>query len=204
MGELVDVFVGRYAAQRATVVSRGDLEGLLTPEDARLRCEVWRECTIFSYLDDPEGHLIIGGYFAAPSPCQRRKLRLTEALEYDAQLRQGRRTCHRAPPPPRTSAEPRAAAPTTQLPDRPGCVCILCVVTRLNVYLPDELAAAAKKAGLNLSAVTQEAVRRTLAEGSTDTWLATVSTASSSEQVPHERALDALDAARDEAPTRHG
>jgi post-segregation antitoxin (ccd killing protein) len=77
-------------------------------------------------------------------------------------------------------------------------------VARLNVYLSDELAAEAKQAGLNLSAVTQEAVRRTLAELSTDAWLATVATASSAERVPHERALDALDAARDEPPTRHG
>lgn len=79
----------------------------------------------------------------------------------------------------------------------------MCVVTRLNVYLPDELAAAAKKAGLNLSAVTQEAVRRTLAERTTDAWLATMATPST-ERVPHDRALDALDAARDEAATRHG
>lgn len=84
------------------------------------------------------------------------------------------------------------------------CVCILCVVTRLNVYLPDELAADAKKAGLNLSAVTQEAVRRTLAERSTDAWLASVATPASPDRVPHDRALDALDTARDEAPTRHG
>lgn len=77
-------------------------------------------------------------------------------------------------------------------------------MTRLNVYLPDELAAEAKKAGLNLSAVTQEAVRRTLAERSTDAWLAAVATTPSTERVPHDRALDALDAARDEALTRHG
>lgn len=82
-------------------------------------------------------------------------------------------------------------------------VCIVCVVTRLNVYLPDELAAEAKKAGLNLSAVTQEAVRRTLAELSTDAWLARVATTSTT-GVLHDRALEALDAARDEAPTRHG
>lgn len=83
-------------------------------------------------------------------------------------------------------------------------MCIVCVVTRLNVYLPDELAAEAKKAGLNLSAVTQEAVRRTLAERSTDAWLATVANSPSTAQVPHDRALDALDAARDEASTHHG
>ena len=83
-------------------------------------------------------------------------------------------------------------------------MCIVCVVTRLNVYLPDELAAAAKRAGLNLSAVTQEAVRRTLAESSTDAWLTTVATSAATARVPHDRALDALDAARDEPPTRHG
>jgi post-segregation antitoxin (ccd killing protein) len=82
-------------------------------------------------------------------------------------------------------------------------VCIVCGVTRLNVYLPDDLAAEAKKAGLNLSAVTQEAVRRSLAARSTDAWLAAL-TATPSERVPHERALQALDAAREESPTRHG
>lgn len=82
-------------------------------------------------------------------------------------------------------------------------VCILCVVARLNVYLPDELAAQAKEAGVNLSAVTQEAVRQTLAARSTDSWLSTLE-AASSDPVSHSRALDALDAARDEPPTRHG
>jgi post-segregation antitoxin (ccd killing protein) len=77
-------------------------------------------------------------------------------------------------------------------------------VSRLNVYLPDDLAAEAKKAGLNLSAVTQEAVRRTLAERSTDAWLATVGPTPSAERVPHDSALTALDAAREEATTRHG
>ncbi len=83
-------------------------------------------------------------------------------------------------------------------------MCIVCVVTRLNVYLPDELAAQAREAGLNLSAVTQEAVKRTLAGRSTDAWLATVATVASAQRVAHDRALDALDAARDEAPTHHG
>lgn len=80
----------------------------------------------------------------------------------------------------------------------------MCGVARLNVYLPDDLAAEAKKAGLNLSAVTQEAVRRSLAMRSTDAWLAATATTTSAERVPHDRALEALDAARDEAPTRHG
>ena len=81
---------------------------------------------------------------------------------------------------------------------------MVCVVTRLNVYLPDELAAEAKKAGLNLSAVTQEAVRRLLVERSTDAWLAAIAATASDDAVLHDRALHALDAARDEAPTRHG
>lgn len=83
-------------------------------------------------------------------------------------------------------------------------VCMVCVVTRLNVYLPDELAAAAKRAGLNLSAVTQDAVRRTLAQRSTDAWLTTITATPATAAVPHDRALVALDAVRNEAPTRHG
>lgn len=81
-------------------------------------------------------------------------------------------------------------------------VCIVCVMARVNVYLPDGLAAAAKEGGLNLSAVTQEAVRATLAVGSTDAWLEMLD-ATAPGSVPHDRALEALDAARDEPSTRH-
>jgi post-segregation antitoxin (ccd killing protein) len=83
-------------------------------------------------------------------------------------------------------------------------VCIVCVMTRVNVYLPDELAAQAKEAGLNLSAVTQEAVRRTLAARSTDSWLSSTLRLTSIGAVTHDRALEALDEIRDEPPTRHG
>lgn len=76
-------------------------------------------------------------------------------------------------------------------------------MARLNVYLPDELAAEAREAGLNLSAVTQEAVRRSLGARSTDAWLATLRPASP-HRVTHDTALDALDAVREEPPTRHG
>lgn len=82
-------------------------------------------------------------------------------------------------------------------------MCIVCGMARMNVYLPDGLAAEAKKAGLNLSAVTQDAVRRSLAARSTDAWLAMLEPAVSP-QVTHDVALEALDAARDESPTRHG
>ncbi len=77
-------------------------------------------------------------------------------------------------------------------------------MARLNVYVPDDLAAEAKKAGLNLSAVTQEAVRRSLAQRTTDAWLATVATMPSVEHVSHDHALEALDVAREEAGTHHG
>lgn len=79
---------------------------------------------------------------------------------------------------------------------------MLCVVTRSSVDLPDELSAQAKEARLNLSAVTQDAVRRTLAARSTDSWLSSLH-ATSAEPVEHDKALDALDAARDEPSTRH-
>lgn len=77
-------------------------------------------------------------------------------------------------------------------------------MTRLNVYLPDDLATHAKDAGLNLSAVTQEAVRRALAARSTDSWLASALQPVSTSTVTHERALEVIDEVRDEAPTRHG
>jgi len=76
-------------------------------------------------------------------------------------------------------------------------------MARLNVYLPDELAAEVREAGLNLSAVTQDAVRRSLMARSTDAWLATLSPVSP-HRVTHDRVLEALDAVRDDPPTRHG
>lgn len=79
----------------------------------------------------------------------------------------------------------------------------MCGVARLNVYLPDELAAHARAAGLNVSAMTQEAVRRALGARSTDAWLTTLRPAPGP-RVTHEEALDALDAVREEPPTRHG
>ena len=83
-------------------------------------------------------------------------------------------------------------------------MCIVCGVARLNVYLPDDLASAAKKAGLNLSALTQEAVRRKLDSASTDVWLNELATRPAAAGVPHDRVIEAIDAARDEPPTRHG
>jgi len=45
---------------------------------------------------------------------------------------------------------------------------------RMNVYLPDDLAEAARSADLNVSAITQAAVREALAAQETDAWLDTL------------------------------
>jgi post-segregation antitoxin (ccd killing protein) len=73
---------------------------------------------------------------------------------------------------------------------------------RVNVYLPDDLAAAARAAELNLSSLTQEAIRRELAGRTTDAWLATLDPVPT--PVPHDTALAALDAAREDSVARHG
>ena len=73
---------------------------------------------------------------------------------------------------------------------------------RVNVYLPDELTAAARAARLNLSSLTQEAIRRELAARTTDDWLATLDPVQT--PVPHDTALAALVAVREEPATRHG
>ena len=76
-------------------------------------------------------------------------------------------------------------------------------MARLNVYLPDDLAIAARERGLNVSALAQSAVRATLAQESTDVWLAQLRPVPA-HQATHASALRALDEARDEPATRHG
>jgi post-segregation antitoxin (ccd killing protein) len=44
-------------------------------------------------------------------------------------------------------------------------------MARVNVYLPDDLAAEARGAGLNVSALAQDAVREALNAKRTDSWL---------------------------------
>ena len=75
------------------------------------------------------------------------------------------------------------------------CVYHVCMA-RVNVYLPDELAAAAREAELNMSALTQGAVTAALAARRTDAWL---------DQLPHPDpgcshadVLAALDGARED------
>lgn len=70
-------------------------------------------------------------------------------------------------------------------------------MSRVNVYLPDELAEDAKKAGLNISALTQEAIRSSLAAQNLATWQQKVAELSSLD-VSHEKVIEAVRAAKDE------
>jgi post-segregation antitoxin (ccd killing protein) len=69
-------------------------------------------------------------------------------------------------------------------------------MARVNVYLPDDLAAEARAAGLNVSAVTQQALAEELARSRTNAWLASIAT--DGVGPTHDQVLEALDAARDE------
>ena len=73
---------------------------------------------------------------------------------------------------------------------------IVCMA-RLNVYVPDDLAARSREAGLNVSALTQQALLAALAGGQTDGWLSSLPTRRA-EPVPLEVVLDALDEVRDD------
>jgi post-segregation antitoxin (ccd killing protein) len=70
-------------------------------------------------------------------------------------------------------------------------------MARVNVYLPDELAARARDAGLNVSGVTQEALEEALALKDTDRWLDRLEDLPRT-AIAHERVIEALDDARDE------
>lgn len=70
-------------------------------------------------------------------------------------------------------------------------------MARVNVYLPDDLASEAKAANLNVSGLTQDAIRSALAAGATDGWLERVAELHH-DDIPHEAVLAAMDAARDE------
>ena len=71
---------------------------------------------------------------------------------------------------------------------------------RVNVYLPDDLADAARAAGINVSGVTQEALKAALAERDTNSWLDSLVRISPT-KVTHDHVLGAVHAARDEMGT---
>ena len=70
-------------------------------------------------------------------------------------------------------------------------------MSRVNVYLPDELAEDAKSAGLNISGLTQEAIRRALAAESLKAWQHRVDQLAHT-GIDHESALVAVREAKDE------
>lgn len=75
-------------------------------------------------------------------------------------------------------------------------MCILVCMARLNVYVPDELAEHARARGLNVSALTQAAIRAELQNSATEGWLENLESVSTVAR--HGDVLDAIDAARDE------
>jgi post-segregation antitoxin (ccd killing protein) len=68
---------------------------------------------------------------------------------------------------------------------------------RVNVYLPGNLAAAVRDADLNVSRITQDALRAALAARQTDDWLDGLARLRPT-AVTHAQAVDAVNAARDE------
>lgn len=73
-------------------------------------------------------------------------------------------------------------------------------MARVNVYLSDDLAAAARAARLNVSSITQEALKAALAERDTNEWLDSLARMSPT-AVTHAEVLGAVHAARDEMGT---
>jgi post-segregation antitoxin (ccd killing protein) len=76
-------------------------------------------------------------------------------------------------------------------------------MARVNVYLPDELAARARAAGLNVSAVTRSALEAQLAGMAASEWLAQAARLPVL-AVEHEEVLAAVSAARDELTGHEG
>ena len=70
-------------------------------------------------------------------------------------------------------------------------------MARVNVYLPDELATEARAAGLNVSSVTQEALRIALAADRVDHWLDEVGSMRPL-GIEHSAIASAVTAAKDE------
>ncbi|HEY8755707.1 MAG TPA: type II toxin-antitoxin system CcdA family antitoxin [Candidatus Dormibacteraeota bacterium] len=76
-------------------------------------------------------------------------------------------------------------------------------MARVNVYLPDDLADAAHAADLNISSLTQEAIRLELQKTATADWIEAVSRLVAP-RVSHSAVQAAIDAARDEFGSARG
>ena len=76
-------------------------------------------------------------------------------------------------------------------------------MARANVYLPDELAEAARASGLNVSNLTQEAIRRELRRLGIKEWIEDVCRLVSP-HLDHATVTEAVDAAREEFGSLRG
>jgi post-segregation antitoxin (ccd killing protein) len=70
-------------------------------------------------------------------------------------------------------------------------------MSHVNVYLPDDLAEEAKKAELNISSLTQEAIRSALAAQTLTRWQQQISELDSP-GVSHAKVIAAVNSAKDE------
>lgn len=71
-------------------------------------------------------------------------------------------------------------------------------MTRVNIYLPDDLAVRARERQLNISALAQAAITAELTHQATAEWLAEIPVRDEQHLLGHRVAMDALDSARDE------
>lgn len=74
-------------------------------------------------------------------------------------------------------------------------------MARVNVYLPDDLAAEARAAGLNVSNLTQEALRSALAAGRVGDWLDDIATMRPL-GISHRAVVEAVTSAKDDLEYR--
>lgn len=70
-------------------------------------------------------------------------------------------------------------------------------MSRVNVYLPSDLADQARKAGLNISSLTQEAIRASLAARDLTAWQKRVAELHPT-KVDHSAVIEAMRSAKDE------
>lgn len=74
-------------------------------------------------------------------------------------------------------------------------------MARLNVYVPDELAARAREAGLNVSKLTQEAIEEELQRSALQVWMERVRANPPLPELSREDARQIMDKVRDEFGT---
>lgn len=77
-------------------------------------------------------------------------------------------------------------------------------MARLNVYVPDELAARAREAGLNVSKLTQEAIETELQRSAMRAWSERVRANPPLAEIPREEMQRIMDEVRDDFGRRWG